>query len=81
MEQGEPDFIVVGGGSGGNVVATRLVEAGHRVLVLEAGKSDRHMFVKAPAALFLLTKTGRNLSTRRVRRRMPAGGRCTSRQA
>jgi len=57
----EFDFIVVGGGSGGNVVATRLVEAGHRVLILEAGKSDRHMFVTAPAGLFMLAKTGRNL--------------------
>ena len=32
-----PDAIVVGGGTAGSVVAARLVEAGRRVLVLEAG--------------------------------------------
>lgn len=52
------DFVVVGGGSGGNVVATRLVEAGHRVLLLEAGKNDRHPYIKMPAGLFMLGKTG-----------------------
>ncbi|KAG7086863.1 hypothetical protein E1B28_002784 [Marasmius oreades] len=32
------DYIVVGGGTAGNVVAVRLAEQGNSVLVLEAGK-------------------------------------------
>ena len=54
----EYDYVVVGGGSGGNVVATRLVEAGHRVLLLEGGKKDSHLYVKAPAGMFMLNDTG-----------------------
>ncbi|NDV00246.1 GMC family oxidoreductase [Pseudoroseicyclus tamaricis] len=52
------DFIVVGSGSGGAVVATRLVEAGHSVALMEAGPSDRHLFIQAPAGSFMLAKTG-----------------------
>jgi choline dehydrogenase len=33
----EAEYVVVGGGTAGNVVAARLAEAGHEVLVLEAG--------------------------------------------
>jgi choline dehydrogenase len=33
----EAEFVIVGGGTAGNVVAARLAEAGHDVLVLEAG--------------------------------------------
>lgn len=33
----EAEYVVVGGGTSGNVVAARLAEAGHDVLVLEAG--------------------------------------------
>src|SRR6516162_5320022 len=45
------DYIVVGAGSAGAVVAARLSEsAGHKVLLIEAGGSHKHMNVQVPAA-------------------------------
>ena len=42
------DFIVVGAGSAGCVVAGRLSEEGHTVLVLEAGGKDSNLWMKIP---------------------------------
>jgi len=45
----EFDYIVVGAGTAGCVVASRLAEGGQRkVLVLEAGVSDRRFWIKLP---------------------------------
>ncbi len=47
----EADYIVVGAGSGGSAAAYRLAEAGHSVLVIEAGGSDAGPFIQMPGAL------------------------------
>lgn len=45
----ETDYVVVGAGSAGCVVADRLSAGGrHRVVVLEAGGSDRNFWVRMP---------------------------------
>jgi len=52
---GEYDYIVVGGGSSGCLTAGRLVkDHGARVLVLEAGPSDRNPLVSMPAGFIKL---------------------------
>ena len=46
------DYVIVGAGSAGCVLADRLTEDGrHSVLVLENGGSDRSVFIQMPAAL------------------------------
>lgn len=46
-----PDLIVIGGGSAGAACAARLAEAGTRVLLVEAGKSDADLRSKVPALM------------------------------
>ena len=50
------DFIIVGGGPAGCVLARRLVDTGQAtVLLLEAGPSDRHPLIHVPAGFTRLT--------------------------
>ena len=52
------DYIVVGAGSAGAVVAARLSESpGNRVLLIEAGGSQKHLNVRVPAAFSQQFKT------------------------
>lgn len=48
----EFDYVIVGSGSAGSVLANRLTEDGrHSVLVLEFGGSDRSVLIQMPSAL------------------------------
>ena len=54
------DYVIAGGGSAGCVLAHRLVKAGHTVLLLEAGPTDRHLFVRMPATFVRVIGTQRS---------------------
>ncbi len=45
------DYIVVGSGSAGSVLTYRLTQAGHSVLLLEFGGTDRGPLIQMPSAL------------------------------
>ena len=56
----EYDYIVIGAGSAGCVLASRLSEdPEHAVLLLEAGKDDRSLFIRMPTALSIPMNTPR----------------------
>lgn len=59
-DAGTFDYVVIGAGSAGCVMAARLGEdPSARILVLEAGGSDRSIFVKMPSALSIPMNTQR----------------------
>ncbi len=61
------DHIIIGGGSSGCVAAARLVkDGGARVLVLEAGHSNRHMLLDMPPGIFKLIQGSKFMSHHRT---------------
>ena len=54
------DYIVAGAGSAGCTVASRLVQAGKRVLVVEAGPADNTRFIDMPATFAKVIGTARS---------------------
>jgi choline dehydrogenase len=54
------EYVVIGAGSAGCVLANRLSGAGATVLLLESGGNNRHLGVKAPAAFSSLFQSPRD---------------------
>ena len=54
------DYLIVGGGTAGCILASRLTESGrHRVLLVEAGGEPRSLFIRVPAGFGHLLRSRR----------------------
>jgi choline dehydrogenase-like flavoprotein len=60
LDQQRFDYVIVGAGSAGCVIAYRLVKAGQRVLLLEAGPSHDVKYVHMPATFVRVLGTERS---------------------
>ena len=54
------DYIIAGAGSAGCTLANRLVNAGKRVLLVEAGPADNTRFIDMPATFAKVIGTARS---------------------
>lgn len=48
------DYVIIGGGSSGSLIAARLAESGAKVLVIEAGGSEKNPLISMPAGFVKL---------------------------